>query len=65
MDVIDVDLVLNKEVNDFEINFLNEALIGDEIQIFSTEVNADSIILSGRKTGSEKKCFIARLRIAE
>ena len=49
-------IIQNKEINHFEINYLNECLLNDEIKL-SSIMNDDEIIVIGEV--NDKKTFIS------
>lgn len=60
-DALDPELLINKGVADFEINFMSEANAGDKVEIFLSEMTDNTVWLSGKNTGTQKECFRAKI----
>jgi acyl-ACP thioesterase len=59
IDAVGSDALTGREVRDFEINFLNEALLGDEILIRGTGQNP--VIFSALREKDDAEIFRTRL----
>jgi len=62
IDAEDSEVVTGKEIRDFEINYLNEAVLEDEIEIFRTSIGQDDSIFSARRVNDSQE--IIRVRMA-
>jgi len=60
-DTLDPELLLNKGIADFEINFLSEAKAGDKVEIHHSKLHDDTIWLSGKNMLTERECFRAKI----
>ncbi|MEX0988272.1 MAG: acyl-ACP thioesterase domain-containing protein [Bacteroidales bacterium] len=54
---------LENTVTDFSINFIGEALPGDQVEISSSEMADNIICISGKNSGSGKECFRAQMQL--
>nr|MDA3824149.1 thioesterase [Bacteroidales bacterium] len=60
-DVLDSELLINKGVADFEINFMSEAKSGEKVEISTSEMKDSVVWLSGKNLVTEKECFRAKI----
>lgn len=65
IDALDPDLIMNKSISDFTINFISEARIGDQVEIHSSHMKDNAILLAGFKTSALKESFIAKVVISD
>jgi acyl-ACP thioesterase len=67
LDAIISDGNINHRVREFEINFMNEARLGDEIVISgnsgSTLISGDEVFVQGLKAEEDKEIFRVRLSL--
>jgi len=61
IDTLPREVMLNRSISDFTINFISEARIGDEVEIQASNLNENTILMAGCKTPGLKESFIARV----
>ena len=62
-DSMDPEIVLNSGVKDFEINFISESKLHDEIQMFSSDIVDNQIYMSAFNNTRKKESFHAIISI--